>query len=98
MREERAAIDLSVIIDDKTVFGGELVNDDELATAVVSADATATETASVESADDYETPMPPMITDDECEFMSSLPEPDEVASDCILTCEETLECEGEEKG
>jgi hypothetical protein len=97
LREERAAIELSVVIDDETVFGGELVNDEEVATAVVSDDATSTEPASVEPADDYVTLMPPMITDDECEFMSSLPEPDDVASDCVLTCEEILESEEEEE-
>eukprot|EP00966_Prymnesium_polylepis_P118125 2730939-Prymnesium_polylepis.1 len=56
LREERAAIDLSVVIDDDTVFGAELVNDVEVAKAIASDDATSetTETASIEPpAEDY---------------------------------------------
>ena len=98
LREERAAIELSVIIDDETV-GAELVNDVEVATAITSDDAT-TDTASIEPpAEDYVLLVPPMPTEDDCEFMSSLPKPDDVQSGCDVLCKETtldFEQEGEE--
>jgi hypothetical protein len=43
--------------------------------------------------------VPPMPTEDDCEFMPSLPEPDDVTSGCEVLCKDTtlhFEQEGEE--
>ena len=86
LREKHAAIDLSVVLDDETVFGAELVNDVEVANAISSDDATSE--GSIEPAEDYVMLVPPMPADDDCDLMLSLPDylPDE---DDIL-CGETL--------
>jgi len=102
-REERSAIDLSAVIDDDSVFGAELVNDVEVANAIASDDATSetTDTASIEPpAEDYVMLVPPMRTEDDCEFISSLPEPNDITSGCDVLCKDTtlhFEQEGEEQ-
>ena len=102
LREERAAIDLSAVIDDDSVFGAELVNDVEVAKAIESDDATSetTDTESVEppGEEDYVMLVPPMPVEDDCDFMSSLPEPDDVSGDFGNLCKETsLDSEEEEE-
>ena len=100
LREEHAAIDLSAVIDDESVFGAELVNDVDVAKAIESDDATSvtTETVSVEPpGEDDVLLVPPMPPEDDCDFMSSLPEPDDVSDDFANICQQTsLDSEKEE--
>ena len=89
----RAEIDLSTVIDDESVFGAELVNDVEVAKAIESDDATSetTDTASVEppGEDHVMLVQPVPVEVDDCDFMSSLPEPDDVPGEYGILCEET---------
>ena len=90
-RKEHAEIDLSAVIDD-TVFGADLVNDVEVAKAIEPDDATSdTDTASVEPpGEDFVMLVPPVFVEDDCDFMSSLPEPDDVpGGEFVILCEET---------
>ena len=66
-----------VVLDDESVLGAELIDDVEVADAIASNDAASkTDTGFIEPpAEDYVMPVPPMLTEEECEFMSSLPEP-----------------------
>ena len=92
LRAQRAAIDLSTVIDDESVFGAELVNDIEVAKAIESDDATSetTDTASVEppGEDHVMLVQPVPVDEDDCDFMSSLPEPDDVPGELGIFCEE----------
>ena len=102
LREERTAINLSIVLDDESVFGADLVNDVEVATAVASDDAMSetTDTSMEQMGPAMEEEVMlvrPVLTDDECDLMSCLPEPDDVPSGCEVTCNETcLESEEEE--
>jgi len=89
LREECTEIDLSAVIDDESVFGAELVNDLEVAKAVDPDDATSeADTASVEPpGEDYVMLVPPMPNEDDCDFMSSPPEPGDVPDSFL--CDET---------
>ena len=75
------------------MFGAELVNDVEVAKAIESDDATSvtTDTASVEPPgdDDYVLLVPQMPLEEDCDFMSSLPDPDDVSGDFGNLCQET---------
>ena len=75
-RKERVEIDLSAAIDDDDVFDADLVNDVEVANAIVESDDATSETtdaASIEPpGEDYVMLVPPMPVEDDCDFMSSL--------------------------
>jgi hypothetical protein len=99
-REERVEIDLSAVIEDESVFGADLVNDVEVAKAIESDDATSetTDTASIEPpGEDYVMLVPPMPVEDDCDFMSSLPEPDDVPDNLGILCADTSLESGEEE-
>ena len=106
-REERSAIDLSAVIDDDSVFGAELVNDvrscqrDRVRRRNVGDDGHGIHRAAGRGLCHAGAILvPPMPTEDDCEFMSSLPEPDDITSGCDVLCKDTtlhFEQEGEEQ-
>ena len=103
LRDNSVTYDLSLVIDDD-VFGDELVNDVEVATAVASDDATSDtmDTASMEPSadDDYVMLVPTLLTDEECDLISRLPDPDDVPGGFKQTCLEADKADeqGDEEG
>ena len=99
-REQRVEIELSAVIDDESVFGADLVNYVEVTEAIESDGATSetTDTASIEPpGKDYVMLVPPMPVEDDCDFMSSLPEPDDVPGNLGILCADTALESGEEE-